>query len=232
MQITVDIPSLADDLTPHLAHRLLQTSRDTHDYDRLAAFAASMDSANFAVEHFQSAARYPEDQALLREAVSQARPDGLFLEFGVASGRTLWTIAEGHAGPVYGFDSFNGLPETWRPGYPVGVFAQEPPQTLPNAELVIGLFDKTLPAFMERHPGVASFIHVDCDIYSSTVTILENLASRIVPGTVIVFDEFLNYPGWRQHEFKAWQEFTGKYGIKFRYIGCVPGHQQVCVIIL
>lgn len=232
MQINLDVPGLADELTPHLAHRLLRTPRDTYDYDQLAAFAASLDSAGFATEHFQSARRYPDDAALLREALAQAAPEGLFLEFGVASGRTLRIIAAGHAGPVYGFDSFGGLPENWRPGFPAGAFAQQPPEVLPNAALVIGLFDKTLPAFVAQHPGAASFIHVDCDLYSSTATILETLVSRIVPGTIIVFDEFLNYPGWRLHEYKAWREFVAKYGINFRYIGCVPGHQQVSVVVL
>ena len=35
------------------------------------------------------------------------------LEFGVASGRLITTIAEQTPGPVYGFDSFEGLPESW-----------------------------------------------------------------------------------------------------------------------
>jgi len=232
MSMPLTIAGLADELTPHLTQRLLHTSRDTHNYDALAVLGASLDSACFASEHFLEAKRYPHDEALLREAVAQARPEGLFLEFGVASGRTLRFIAQGHAGKVYGFDSFGGLPEDWRPGFPAGAFAQTPPEVLPNAELVIGLFDSTLPGFLDRHPGKVSFLHVDCDLYSSTVTILKLLAHRFAPGTVIVFDEFLNYPGWRLHEYKAWIEFTQRYEVKFKYTGCVPYHQQVAVVLL
>jgi predicted O-methyltransferase YrrM len=231
MELTLDIPGLADELTPHLAYRLLRTSGDTHNYDALAVLAASLDSANFAAEFFRSAARYPSDEALLRDAVRQAPLDGLVLEFGVASGRTLRFLAESYPGKVYGFDSFGGLPEDWRPGFGAGAFAQPPPETLPNAELVIGLFGDTLPGFLAAHPGPVKFAHIDCDLYSSTVTILEQLAPRITKGTVLVFDEFLNYPGWRLHEYKAWEEFRLRRGISFRYAGCVPSHQQVAVAI-
>jgi hypothetical protein len=63
MQLTIDIPGLAGTLAPHLRHPLLHTSRDTHNYDQLAVLAASLDSANFAVEHFQDAKRYPASRA-------------------------------------------------------------------------------------------------------------------------------------------------------------------------
>lgn len=231
MKYEEDIEVLSQLLEPVMATRLLARSRDTFDYDRLAAFAASLDSASFATENFASAERFSHDAALLRHSVAKARPDGLFLEFGVASGRTLRIIAESHPGAVYGFDGFNGLPEDWRPGFAAGAFAQKPPETLPNAELVIGWFDKTLPGFMVRYQQPISFLHIDCDLYSSTKTIFRYLKGYIIPGTVIVFDEFLNYPGWREHEYKAWNEFVTQQGLSFQYTGCVPSHQQVCVTI-
>jgi hypothetical protein len=46
-----------------------------------------------------------------------------------------------------------------------------------------------------------------------------------------IFDEFLNYPGWRAHEFKAWYEFMEQQHLNFHYAGCVPSHQQVSVIL-
>ncbi|MDE8342303.1 MAG: class I SAM-dependent methyltransferase [Acidocella sp.] len=215
-----------------MAANLLCASGDTFHYDKLAAFAASLDAATFASDHFNGVARFQSDEALLRNSVASANINGLFLEFGVASGRTLRFIAEEYQGQIYGFDSFNGLPENWREGYDLGAFAQRPPETLPNAELVVGLFDRTLPSFMVRHREPVSFLHIDCDLYSSTVTILEALKNSIIPGTIIVFDEFLNYPGWRQHEFKAWTEFSIKYNFKFKYTGVVPSHQQVRIEIL
>ncbi|HQT65138.1 MAG TPA: class I SAM-dependent methyltransferase [Acidocella sp.] len=227
----IDILALAGRLAPIMAASLLGRSHNGYDYDRLGEVAASIDSSNFAVENFKRAMRFPTDEALLRHAVTTARTDGLFLEFGVASGRTLRIIADAHAGKVYGFDGFNGLPEDWRPGYPAGSFAQQPPEIPENAELVIGWFDKTLPHFVVHHQKPVSFLHIDCDLYSSTKTILHWLKDAIVPGTVIVFDEFLNYPGWRAHEYKAWNEFVAQQSLNFSYVGCVPSHQQVAVLV-
>ena len=77
-----------------------------------------------------------------------------------------------------------------------------------------------------------ALLHVDCDLYSSTVTILDNLHKQIVPGTVIVFDEYINYPGWQLDEFKAWQEYVKKHNIRYEYIGRVSKHQKVAVRVV
>ena len=74
-----------------------------------------------------------------------------------------------------------------------------------------------------------ALLHVDCDLYSSTVTILNELKDNIVPGTVIVFDEYINYPGWQLDEFKAWKEHVGAYGREYEYIGRVSKHQKVAI---
>jgi hypothetical protein len=98
-------------------------------------------------------------------------------------------------------------------------------------ELVVGWFDQTLPGFVKKHQDPIALLHVDCDLYSSTVTILNNLKDQIVPGTVIVFDEYINYPGWQLDEFKAWQEHIKAWGIKYEYIGRVSRHQKVAIRI-
>ena len=51
---------------------------------------------------------------------------------------------------------------------------------------------------------------------------LYSIFSRIIAGTVIVFDEYWNYPGWRQHEHLAFEEFKAKTGIVSEAIGFVP----------
>ncbi|MDE1896339.1 MAG: class I SAM-dependent methyltransferase, partial [Rhodospirillales bacterium] len=77
--------------------------------------------------------------------------------------------------------------------------------------------------------GNAAFIHVDCDIYTSTVIIFSALRDRIHPGTVVLFDEYFNYPGWRAHEYKAFQEFIRQVGLTYEYIGfsAEKGHVAV-----
>jgi hypothetical protein len=158
--------------------------------------------------------------------------DGLYLEFGVFSGQTINHIAGQVDKPVYGFDSFEGLPERWRDNLGAGHFKVNAlPEVRKNVTLVKGWFDKTLPEFLRTHPGDVSFLHVDCDLYSSTQTIFACLAPRIKPGTVIAFDEYFSYPGWREGEFKAFQEFVAREHLKFEYLSYNRMGEQVCVKI-
>jgi hypothetical protein len=101
-----------------------------------------------------------------------------------------------------------------------------------NVDLIVGWFDQQLPHFLLEHPREpVSFLHIDCDLYSSTKTVFSLLADRIVPGTIIVFDEYFNYPGWRVHEFLAFQEFVSARGVHYEYVGLVPCDQQVALRI-
>jgi hypothetical protein len=144
-------------------------------------------------------------------------PGGIALEFGVASGGTLQMIAQRM--PVYGFDSFEGLPEDWRPGFPAGMFAGPVPD-VPGAQLVVGLFEDTLPQWTP--PGRIGLVHIDCDLYSSTVTVLDAIGYFLREGTIVVFDEWHGYPGCEDHEQKAWQEFAEASGIEWDVLGHGP----------
>ena len=164
----------------------------------------------------------------LRDALGAAPAEGMALEFGVATGATLQIMADARRHGVYGFDSFQGLPEHWRLGYDAGEFAEQPPH-VDGAELVVGLFEDTLAHFLDTHPGPVAFVHVDCDLYSSTVTVLEQLAPRFVEGTVLLFDEYFNFPGWQEHEHRAWREHVARTGLGFSYAGLTMDDEQVWV---
>ena len=154
-------------------------------------------------------------------ALSLRRP-GLILEFGVAKGASITHIAATcPQDRIYGFDSFHGLPEHWSGNrFSYRNFDQKGvlPKVPANVELVPGLFSDTLPSFLEKHPETVGFLHIDCDIYSSTKYILGALSERLLPGTVIVFDELFNYPGFRLHEYRAFREFVAEPGRKYRFV--------------
>lgn len=206
---------------------------DGADLVKIRRFATAFDSCAYMEQHMDACPHYPDPLRLLEAVLPARRADGLVLEFGVDSGKTVNFIAERVVHTVYGFDSFEGLPEDWRPDFPKGWFHRSsPPNVRANVELVIGWFAETLPDFVRAHPEPVAFLHVDCDLYSSTRTILEVLRPRIVPGTVILFDEYFNYVGWRNHEYKAFQEFIAATRLSYQYIGLVPSNQQVAVRIL
>ena len=204
----------------------------THSLPHIAALAASISSAAYFTERMQKAAKFVKKLDYLNHAIAARTVEGLVLEFGVATGGTINHIAAAVPGPVFGFDVFTGLPEDWRPGYLAGAFQQtELPAVSDNVELIVGLFDSTLPEFVDSHPGPVSLLHVDCDLYSSTRTVFRYLGHRIVKGTIILFDEYLNYPSWEQHEFKAFQEYIAWSGQSYEYIAIVSVDQQVGVRI-
>jgi hypothetical protein len=140
-------------------------------------------------------------------------------EFGVYQGRTINEIAEkliNHT--IYGFDSFEGLPEAWDDGnmvYQKGGFTMNGrlPHVRNNVQLFPGWFEDTVPKFYDDvvKDSRMGLLHVDCDLYSSTKCVLETLEENIVPDeTIIVFDEILNYPDAKHHELKAFSEMLSR----------------------
>jgi hypothetical protein len=196
---------------------------------------ARAEAADYVQAHMAEAQIFTSHQRIVAHAVSNAAPDGLFLEFGVATGNTIREIAA-HApkgATVYGFDTFSGLPGDWT-GHveTAGAFRQTGLPKVPgNVSLVRGLFGETLPGFMAAHERPVSFAHIDCDLYTSTVDILANMGPRLQKGTLILFDEYFNYPGWKLHEHKAWTEHCQANGIAYTYLGFTALDGKVLVRI-
>jgi hypothetical protein len=160
--------------------------------------------------------------------------NGLVLEFGVYTGTSINFLSKKLKNfKIYGFDSFDGLPEFWRDGFNKGTFAMNnPPSVSNNVTLVKGWFDESLPSFIESNPNFyISFLHIDCDLYSSTKSIFSFLENNITKGTVIVFDEYFNYPGWRHGEFKAFQEFISMTNKEYKYLTFNSKQEQVALLI-
>lgn len=162
-----------------------------------------------------------EHYALLRHVLSLG-PTGMALEFGVGRATSTRIIAKSM--PVIGFDSWLGLPENWRPKYGAGAFAYNPPGDIPNVTLVDGWFEDTLPEIYWTSLTFIGLVHIDCDLYSSTKTVLDHIGDFLEPGTYVVFDEFWGYndgldASYKDHEYKAWREFAERTQIAWRVIG-------------
>ena len=153
----------------------------------------------------------------------QHKPNTLWLEFGVASGKTINYISKFTNGTVFGFDSFEGLPEKWRDGYDKGAFNRNGnfPVVNNNVKLIKGWFDNTLPNFILNQNKKVSFLHIDCDLYSSTKFILNTLKGHLDTECTIVFDELVNYPGFdgEKGELKAFYEFITENKVNYTWIG-------------
>jgi len=212
--------------------RWLGRTRGGYDFWKMARLMATADTAAYFQEHMLTTPLFKSRAALHKTVFARPLPPGLVLEFGVAGGRSLNRLAQLQPErTVHGFDSFQGLPEAWRSDYQEGHFAQRIPAIAENARLVVGYFEDTLGPFLQSTDQPLALLHVDCDLYSSTRTVLTGLAERFQPGTIIVFDEYFNYPGWRQHEHRAFTEFIAETGLAFRHLGAVRSNKQVAVEI-
>jgi hypothetical protein len=169
----------------------------------------------------------PYDIFHLSSTLDFTDPHGAFLEFGSFRGRStqlIETFFLSHSDDysqsiVYGFDSFLGLPEEWRDGFPSGSFGMGGVPPFPETDhirWVIGTFDQTVPPFLATLASSStpiSFMHIDCDLYSSTSIILSSLlqhSERLIPTgscVILLFNELIDYSTYEDHEIKAFHEF-------------------------
>lgn len=154
-------------------------------------------------------------QWCLQQAVAALGTRGLFAEFGVWRGRGVNLFARHLARSgvtVWGFDSFEGLEEDWTGharGAEQGRYSLEGqmPEVLDNVRLVKGMVQDTVPGWLaEQRQGPLIFAHLDLDTYTPTRFVLDAIRPRLVPGSVLLFDELYGYPGWRGHEWRALNE--------------------------
>lgn len=206
--------------------------RKTKDFRRQMECVARDTTAAFVMEHMPKVRAFSDRFALLDHSLKSVDPNlqGLYCEFGVFTGASINRIAANPALTVHGFDSFEGLPETWRTGFEKGYYAMpKPPEVPANVKLHKGWFHETLPAWAKENSGPLAFVHLDADLYSSTKTVFDVLGARMVPGTVIQFGAYFNYPGWQEGEFKAFQEWVAARQVKFEYLGYCDRGEQVAV---
>ena len=205
-------------------------------------YADKKEVKDFVQTLFSKAQPIDTDAGHLRYCSDQVALEGVYLEMGVCTGRTINFIAALNPEKViYGFDSFEGLPSDWvraDASVPEKTFAFKIPQMLPavlhNVKLVKGMFKETLPKFKElclKNTPIA-FIHIDCDVYEATKTVFDILGDNLIPGSVIVFDEYYNYPGYEHHEYKAFQEFLQKAEKKAKPLAFNQYFEQASFVIV
>lgn len=175
------------------------------------------------------------DRRALAHLRESAPPVGDYLEFGVFRGDSLLCMdrARREAGlsfRLFGFDSFEGLPELapedeslgWTPGSFRSNYGSTRSRLTrkgidwSRTVLVKGWFDETLtPDLRERHQLVkASAIMIDCDLYSSAKTALEFSAPLIRDEAIVFFDDWDGGAGLAERgegEAQAFQEFLAEH---------------------
>jgi O-methyltransferase len=179
--------------------------------------------------------------------VAEGSVPGDLGEFGCMTGRTANVIAAAMASfrldrGLHLFDSFEGLPKadsepditnahvqdgTWGPGTCKGIspaaLRKTCSQFLRDEQILI--YEGWFSANMAKIPASTKFsmLHVDCDMYRSTMDSLDFLFDKkmISEGAILLFDDWYCNRSSNQHgERKAWQELVSKYKIDAEDLGC------------
>lgn len=157
-----------------------------------------------------------------------------YLEFGVWEGASIrkWCELNTHpASRFYGFDSFEGLPEHFTNDAPKGAFqlgGAAPIIDDPRAQCVKGLFQETLRKFLESFQHDSRLVvHIDCDLYSSTLFCLTVLDRFLTPGSVILFDEYRDL----EHEFSAFWDYTRSFYKEWEGVAYTTYFIQAAVVM-
>lgn len=149
-----------------------------------------------------------------------------WMECGVGTGKTAKLLIERKGNRwLHLFDSFDGIPDSWALSqdqvYEPGFGKHELPKkeiTGVGVALYVGKFEDTIPFWAHDNKYQIGLVHIDCDVYSSTVDVLHALNLNIRQGTIIMFDEYFNYQRFAEHEYKAFSEFVRGYNFEFEYI--------------
>lgn len=151
-----------------------------------------------------------------------------FYEFGVFTGYSFRYISS-HFDHNFGFDTFSGIPEDWH-GEKAGTYSSYGKiPDIENAEFFAGLFEETLPVFMNETRPKAAIINFDADLYSSTITALNWMEPVITQETILIFDEFLINDHWELDEYKALEEFCKKKACTYQIVAGSMLTKQVAV---
>lgn len=77
-------------------------------------------------------------------------------------------------------------------------------------KLVAGWYNETLPAFLQHFNSSESieWLHLDCDTFSGHQQVLQALKAYLVPGSLLIFDDFLNYKGYEDYALRAFYDLV------------------------
>ncbi|MFI5152755.1 MAG: class I SAM-dependent methyltransferase [Chitinophagales bacterium] len=211
------------------------------NFNKLRQWIGKIDQKSLLINDFYSWKRDYQKRYRLYEAVAShyqlEQREISYLEFGVASGQSFfWWLKKNlnsHS-RFWGFDTFEGLPESWGGFYKKGDMAHSMGSLGledQRARLIKGTFQQTLVSFTQDHrvdlATRQKVIHMDADLFSSTLFVLSQLYPFLKKGDIIFFDEF----NVANHEFFAYKIFTDSFYIHLKPIGAQNNFYQSAFVV-
>lgn len=173
----------------------------------------------------------------LYEAISQSENLGKspidYFEFGVCGGYSFkWWLQKNtnEKSLFFGFDTFEGLPESYG-DFEKGSMAVSLESlniTDTRSAFYKGLFQDTLIPFLNSYKSEKiKLVHLDADLFSSTLFALSQLYRFFKEGDILIFDEF----AVPKHEFRAFKIFTESFYVNYEVIAAANNYLFIAVKI-
>ncbi len=201
-------------------------------YMQFVAFMSDHRNEGKVNDYYNTSATYKNRFQLHDKLLSELKDKPIFYyEFGVAGGDMIrkWSMTNKvDASRFIGFDSFEGLPESWE-GKKEGHFNQEgnfPDIDDRRVRFVKGWFqDSVYNALLSCDFDEQCVYHLDADLFSSTLYVLFQIFPKLKTNDILIFDEFSSH----NHEFEAFEIFKTCTNNKwqFEFIGAVNNYRQV-----
>ena len=173
--------------------------------------------------------RFKLHEFVIKEEIQNQSID--YLEFSVASGIALKWWVEKNKNPgsrFFGFDVFTGLPEDFgvMKKHHYDTAGQTPKIKDNRVTFIKGLFQDSLPVFLQDYkPQRKKVVHMDADLYSSTLFVLTKLLPFLEKDDIIIFDEF----GVPTHEFRAFDDIVSSYNLRYELLGAINNYLQIAI---
>jgi O-methyltransferase len=202
----------------------------------LSKWIAGQDNKITFNDYYTPGRDYSKRYQLYRHVVDVLKLENevvFYMEFGVSGGHSFkWWISActNKECRFVGFDTFEGLPEDWGTFSKGDMVADIPLINDTRAVFIKGLFQDTVNDFLNNHkiePGTRKIVHLDADLFTSTLFALATIAPHLTRGDILIFDEF-NVP---DHEFLAFRIFCESWNIKTRLLGAVNNFLQTALLI-
>ncbi len=208
-------------------------------------YKESLDATSAGINPAEAINKVRRSENMCKLLLDTKEVPGSVVECGVFKGSTAYLLAHimENAGinkvkNLYLYDSFEGLPASSREDYIVGVDGEfslkfdEHRFANVNYENIVRIFEGKkwvkivkgwIPQVFPKNDEKYSFVHIDVDLYQSTLDCLEYYVPRMSSGGIVVCDDYgsLTFPGAR----KAWDDYITKHGLKF-----IPLDNQQCML--
>lgn len=214
-----------------------------------------MNKFDFSTRLVRTPTAHPESKRRIVASNVEFLRGKSLIEFGVYRGGSLAEFTHlydefGIEKKFFGFDSFVGLPKEtedannpdyWHEGGFNDVSFDGVKQMLPHVKIKPGFFkdslnDETLAEVRQHEIGI---LHVDCDLYSSTIDVLEWVIQNnlLVDGTIVIYDDWGGHYYHKVGEYecgegRAHKEMCEKYDLDFEFISCDEiqrDYHEICI---